>query len=116
MNTKHLTAGTTLRAIDAIRSPQQTYTRDQVAYLMHLAYLSGRTTRALDDLAELHGTWAEHREPRITREQRVAERIADMEQAARRAAHLEGRAHHDHPGGPVDWHTGQPVQQLGAAA
>lgn len=52
-----LTAGSTLRAADALRSGQQTFTADQVAYLMHLAYEAGRTGAYLGDLADLYAGW-----------------------------------------------------------
>lgn len=85
----------------------------EVHALLYSAYILGRYDA---DLNDLHGTWAEHREPRATREQRVAARLEEMDQAARRDARRNGRPYRIHPGGPVDWHTGQPVQQLGASA
>ncbi len=47
-----LTAGVTLQAVDALAT-QDTFTREQVAYLMHLAYESGRTATHLIGCAEV---------------------------------------------------------------
>lgn len=99
------TAGGILAAADALQGPQKTFTREQVAYLMHLAYDAGRTATYLDDVAELHANWARQRDPRPAAEQRIAQRAADM-------AEQGG----DYRGGPVDWETGKPVRHLGAVA
>jgi hypothetical protein len=67
------TAGVTLKAVDALRDPNvQHFTREQVAYLMHLAFLSGAEHRRAFDLAELIATWDTSTTPRQTREQRIA--------------------------------------------
>lgn len=68
------------------------------------------------ELAELAvTTWAPI--ARRTHEQRVAERIAEMEAAAQRVAtdllDRYGRVPWTYTGGPVDWDTGRP---LGVAA
>lgn len=117
MSTTHTTpAGVTLRVVDALHGPQQTFTRDQVAYLISLAYQAGRRHAAADDLAEMVGCWQEYAEAPRTREQRVADRMAEMDRLARIRAAREGRPYRIHPGGPVDWDTGRPVRRLEAAA
>lgn len=77
-------AGVTLSAVEALGSAE-IFTRDQVAYLIHLAYLSGGRTRNLLEDAELVATFAEHVTPKIVREQRILARIAAMTEAAARA-------------------------------
>jgi hypothetical protein len=72
-------AGVTLSAVEALPDAQ-IFTRDQVAYLIHLAYLSGGRARNLLDDAELVGTFAEHITPRMAREQRIAKRRAEMDE------------------------------------
>ena len=109
------TAGGILAASDALRGPRQLYTREQVAYLMSLAYDSGRTAALLDDLAIMHAAFAAHTW-RETNERRVARELAEMDRAARAAAERAGRPYRIHPGGPVDWDTGQPVRNLEKAA
>ncbi|MDG4792086.1 hypothetical protein O7626_40430 [Micromonospora sp. WMMD1102] len=74
----HLTAGITLNAVGSIANGQQTYTRDQVSYLVSLAYETGRTHGATEDMAEVVACWAEFAEPRATRQQRTAARLAEM--------------------------------------
>lgn len=101
-------AGGILAAADALRGPQQTYTREQVAYLLRLAYDSGRTATYLDDLAQWHCTWADRPFLRRTYEQRVADETADM--AARAARQPWNTLRGQHPGGPVDWETGRPIR------
>lgn len=110
-----LTAGTTLRAVAALRT-HRTFTADQTAYLMALAYDSGRTCAYREDLAEMHSVWEDHADRRRTYEQRVADRMAEMDRSARARAEREGRPYRIHPGGPVDWETGQPVRILAVAA
>jgi hypothetical protein len=76
------TAGVTLKAVEALRNPDvQHFTREQAAYLMHLAFLSGAEHRRAFDLAELIATWDANTSPRRTREQRIAfemQRYADQ--------------------------------------
>ncbi|SCL21136.1 hypothetical protein [Micromonospora aurantiaca (nom. illeg.)] len=86
--------------------PGPLYTAEEVLAVATAAYLRGRYDR---DVLELRGTWAEHDEPRATRERLIAERLAEMDQAARTRAAREGRTYRPYPGGPVDWHTGDPV-------
>ncbi|MGW3808832.1 hypothetical protein [Micromonospora sp. NPDC005113] len=106
MTTYTPTAGGILAASQALQATtRQTFTREQVAYLMHLAYDAGRTATYLDDIAELHATWARHRDPQPTAEQRYRQRMADM---AERGG--------DYRGGPVDFETGHPARHLGAVA
>ena len=109
-------AGTALRAATALQRGQQTFTGEQVAYLMHLAYDSGRTATYLADLAEQHCNWQDHAAERRTYEQLVADRLAEMDRAARVRAEREGRPYRIYPGGPVDWETGEPVRRLEIAA
>jgi len=104
-----LDPGTTLAATTAIREGQHTFTREQAAYLVALAYHTGRLHAAAEDLAEVAACWAEYAQPRPTREQRIAARMAEMDQAARQAAARAGRPYRIHPGGPVDWETGRPA-------
>lgn len=100
------TAGGILAAAAALQDPnRQTFTRAEVAYLMHLAYLSGGTAREQGDINELFHTWATHPHQRLTAEQRIAARLAEMAAAGG-----------DYRGGEVDWETGRPVRRLGAVA
>jgi hypothetical protein len=110
-------AGGILAAADALRGPQTTFTRGQVAYLMRLAYDSGRTARYVEDIAELHAGWARHPAHRRTADDRYRERMAQMEaNAAQVNAELGRPPGYVYRGGPVDWETGQPVRHLGAVA
>jgi hypothetical protein len=100
------TAGGILAAAGALQDPtRQTFTRAEVAYLMRLAYDSGRTATYLDDIAELHATWARHPQHRVSGEQRYEQRLAEM----------GGRTCTYH-GGEVDFETGRPVRHLEVAA
>lgn len=96
------TAGVTLSATAGMAS-QATFTREQVAYLIHLAFLSGGNARTALDMAEIEGIHDEHPpDPRMTRQQRVAARLADMHERAERAR--AGKTPHPfwptlHPGG-----------------
>jgi len=112
------TAGSVLAAAAALQDPtRDTYTRDQVAYLMHLAYLSGGTARHVGDIHEMTATWARHPHERATAEQRHAERMAEMTAAATRInAELGRPADYEYRGGPVDWATGRPARRLEVAA
>lgn len=102
------TAGGILNAAAALQDPNRdTFTRAEVAYLMRLAYDSGRTATYLDDIARIHCTWADNAEPRRTYEQRVADELAQIEQQY-------GPPRYG--GGPVDWETGRPVRHLEVAA
>lgn len=82
------------------------YTAEEVLTIAVAAYLQGRYDR---DVLELRGTWAEHEEPRATRERLVAARLAEMDQAARARAAREGRPYRLYRGGPVQWDTGAPA-------
>ena len=105
--TTTLNPGTTLAAAHALRTRRGgTWTDEQVAYLIHLAYQSGRAAAAAEDLAETVACWQQHLPPQVTREQRVQARLAQMEAAAGPATYR---------GGPVDWDTGRPAQQREAA-
>lgn len=105
-----------LRAAAALRRGQQTYNAEQVAYLMALAYDSGRTATYLADLARQHCTGLDNATARRTYEQRVADELAEMDAVARARAARERRPYRIHPGGAVDWETGQPVRRLENAA
>lgn len=86
--------GTILAATEAMRT-RDTFTRDQVAYLIALAYDTGRIHGYADDLAETVGCWQNYAPPpRLTRKQRIAERLAEYERTAGPAAYR---------GGPVNW-------------
>lgn len=116
MSTTQPTAGGILAATTAMQDPHRTYDRDEVAYLMHLAYEAGRLHAAAEDHAEVAACWAEFAQPTPTREQRVADRLADMDRVARMQALRQDRPYRIHPGGPVDWATGRPVRHLEVAA
>lgn len=75
------TSGVTLSAVEAL-GHAELFTRDQVAYLIHLAYLSGARTRTLLDDAEMVATFAEHVTPTNARQRRIAKRLAEMEAGA----------------------------------
>ncbi|MFG3702406.1 hypothetical protein ACGF5C_31665 [Micromonospora sp. NPDC047620] len=90
-----------------------TFTAEEAFELAWTAYLRGRYDA---DINEVRGTWTEMAEPRATREQRVARRMAEMDTAARARAEREGRPYRIYRGGPVDWETGRPVRELRAAA
>lgn len=106
--TNNLDPGTTLAATEALRSRRgRPWTDEQVAYLVALAYDTGRRHALAADLAETVACWQENHTPAQTREQRVAARLADME---RRSGPPTYR------GGPVDWETGLPLRVLEAVA
>lgn len=95
-----LTPGTTLAAVEAMQT-QETFTRAQAAYLIALAYETGRRQRLAEGLAETTACWAEHPTPQQVREQRVADRLAAMERYSGPPTYQ---------GGPVDWDTGRPLR------
>lgn len=68
-----------MAATAALQGGQETFSRAQVAYLIHLAYEAGRLHGYSEEVAETVGTWMEHAEPRKTRADRIAERLADYE-------------------------------------
>lgn len=104
-------AGGILAAADALQGPQRTFTRAQVAYLMRLAYDSGRTATYVGDLAELHAGWARHPFQRVTADERYRERMAEMAAAgAQINAELGRPPGYRYDGGPVDWEAGRPLQ------
>ncbi len=103
-----ITAGGILAAVEAL-ADAETFTRGQVAYLVHLAFESGRTASYRDGLAELHGAWARSRWRRRYAEL-VADRVGAYGAAAARMNTRLGRpAGYRYDGGPVDWDTGQPL-------
>lgn len=104
-------AGTILAAADALRSGRQTFTGQQVAFLLSLAYDSGRTATYREDVAEMHSVWEDRRAMRRTYEERVAERMAAYAAAAERINVKLGRPPgYVYLGGAVDWETGQPAR------
>lgn len=111
------TAGTVLAAAEALRTRRGgTWTDEQVSCLLMLAFSSGQSAQFEADLAELQCVQLDHATARETYEQRVSHRVADMEQHAARLAVAMGRPGYRYDGGPVDWHTGQPVRRLEVAA
>jgi hypothetical protein len=96
-----LDPGTTLAATTALQHRRgQTWTDEQVAYLIALAYQTGRLHGYADDLAETVETWRDHIQPdRPTRAQRQAQRDAEMRNPPPGT----------YMGGPVDWETSQPL-------
>lgn len=107
-------AGTILRATNALKAGQSAFTANQVAYLIALAYDTGRRHAAAEDIAATVGCWSEYANPAQARGARIAAELAGMDDLARRRAEREGRPYRLHPGGPVDWDTGLPAQR-GAA-
>lgn len=72
-NQSRVTAGVTLKAAEALTDPNRQYfTREQVAYLIHLAFLSGAEHRRAFDTAELIATWDADTTPQQTQEARIA--------------------------------------------
>lgn len=98
-----LDPGTTLAATEALLERRgQPWTDEQVAYLIALAYRTGRIHGYAEDLADTLGGWQEHAPaPQLTREQRKAERLAAYERDAGPPRFA---------GGPVDWETGEPLR------
>ena len=112
-----ITAGTTLMAAAALTdNNQQHFTRAQVAYLIALAYESGRAHAAAEDMAEVVACWHEFAKAAATREQRVAQRHADMqagiEREARRPKPKTRRLDCDWP--PVAQPGGAQLRQVAA--
>lgn len=93
-----LDAGTTLAAAEALKHRRgRTWTDEQVAYLIELAYRTGLAKGRAYDTAELLATWSEKHVDPPTREDRIA---AEM------ASYGPVKYH----GGPVDWETGRPLR------
>ena len=90
-----------------------TYSANEVHALLYTAYLRGRYDA---DINDVRGTWAEHDEPKATREQRVTARLEQMDRDARARAAREGRPYRIYLGGEVDFETGRPVRHLEVAA
>lgn len=81
MTTK-LDPGTTLAATTALQQRRGTgWSDEQVAYLIALAYSTGRRHGAAEDHADMVACWARHlrQPPAQTAEQLVQERLAAME-------------------------------------
>lgn len=89
------------------------WTPDKVAHAASLAYAKGYND-AREFLAETTATWRPL--ARKTHEEKVAERMAEMDATARRRAERLGYPYRIYPGGPVDWETGLPLQIMGVAA
>lgn len=82
-------AGVILKAVEALQDQNtQHFTRAQVAYLIALAYQTGRAHAAGEDMAETVACWAEFAEPRKTRDQRVQQRLDDMADGVWRQAQM----------------------------
>ena len=82
-NPPNITAGVTLKAVDALNDPNvQHFTRAQVAYLIHLAFLTGAEHRRTHDRAEMLASWDIATSIEGTRAQRIA---WELEMAERRA-------------------------------
>lgn len=110
-----LDAGVTLKATEALAG-QETWTREQVAYVVALAYWSGAGVTARHDALELaefaHAAGQGH--PWPSAEQRVQARIRVMEQRHElvmmrwrgwppvRAGQRYGLETHDHRGRPIE--------------
>ncbi|MFI5495280.1 hypothetical protein [Actinoplanes sp. NPDC051859] len=112
-----LEPGITLGAAEALRHRRgQSWSDAQVAYLVHLAYETGRLHGYSEDVAETVACWEEHAEPRRTRAARIASRVAEMTEAAR-ANHrrLDRPEGYEYTGGPVDWETGMARRRAGQA-
>ena len=86
---------------------------EQLETAVALAFEQGRAYER-GELAEMEATWKPL--ARKTYEQQVTARMAEMDRAARARAAREGRPYRPHPGGPVDWETGEPVRRLEMAA
>lgn len=79
MTTSALSPGTILAATDALCFRRgRGWSDEEVAHLVRLAYDTGRLHGWAADMAELEGCWREHAEPRKTRQDRIAERLAAM--------------------------------------
>lgn len=80
------------------------YTPAQVAYLMRLAYLSGRQAQFDDELADLYRCWYARRDWRPTADDLLAERRAGIDRDRRDLNRRLGRPDdYAYPGGPVEW-------------
>jgi hypothetical protein len=87
--------------------PHRLYTADEVLDLALAAYKRGRFD---GDILEARASWSDHREPHLTREQRVAARLAEMESGHAALNRELGRPNgYRYRGGPVDWETGLPA-------
>lgn len=109
-------AGTVLRAIDALNGGQGTFTRSQVAYLLHLAFESGIRYQGTFAEGEMLAGWTAHHDTPPSRKERIAAELATVDHRARIRAERQGRPYRIHPGGPVDWETGRPIRRLETAA
>lgn len=88
------TVGVVLKAVEALQDQNtQHFTRAQVAYLIALAYQTGRAHAAGEDMAETVACWAEFAEPRKTRDQRVQQRLDDMAAGVWRQAQMPDSGH-----------------------
>jgi hypothetical protein len=80
------------------------YTPEQVAYLMRLAYRSGQQSRFDGEIADLYRCWYERADWRPTADEMLAQRRAGMESDRRAANERFGRPHdYTYRGGPVPW-------------
>jgi hypothetical protein len=103
-DTRAYEAGHVLSAVEALADGRELFTRGQVSQLLAMAFDSGRTASYREDLAELHSRWEDATEPRRTYEQRVQQRITQMEEAAEMTRLRAGLPPRDpYLGGPVEW-------------
>lgn len=83
------------------------FTAAEVLEVALAAYKRGRFD---GDVNELHAIWADHEEPRLSHEARVAARHAEMERGHDNMNTELGRpTGYRYRGGPVDWETGLPA-------
>ncbi|BEL09192.1 hypothetical protein Q0Z83_073830 [Actinoplanes sichuanensis] len=109
-------AGTVLRAGEALLGDQEEFTREQVAYLVALAFESGIRFASTYAQGEMLASWAAHHVAPPTRQERIAAELAAVDRAARTRAEREGRPYRLYRGGAVDWETGASIRRLGAVA
>lgn len=92
-NPPRITAGVTLKAVDALEDPNvQHFTRGQLAYVIALAYETGRLHAASENIAEAVAYWQEFADPEVTREERVQRRHAEMASGMVRVANRPAAA------------------------
>lgn len=113
-DTRVYEAGHVLSAVEALADGRELFTRSQVAQLIAMSFDSGRSVTHRANLADLYCTWEDHAERRSTYEQKVAARIAEMEEAGRMARLRAGQPERaPYMGGAVEWgDTDEPYDVL----
>lgn len=86
--------GGILAASQALREPRRAYTREQVAYFIRLAYMTGKL-HGLHESFHDGGQWSPTETPEQIRARRVAARMAGYGPDT------------GYRGGAVDWETGR---------